>query len=66
MVIVACKADVRAELIQNISFKTRVNFWVLEKILAQSLQQIELILNTVNINKTKKINKRIKPDILLK
>lgn len=52
VVIVACKADVRAELIQNISFKTRVNFWVLEKILAQSLQQIELILNTVNINKT--------------
>ena len=49
LAIVATTADVRADLVKNLAKVFKVRFWLLEKILAQSPEQVdELLQNTLN------------------
>jgi len=45
LVIVASTADVRTELVKKIQKQAEVNYWVLEKVLAQSVNEISELLN---------------------
>lgn len=49
LVIVSTNADVRAELVSQVSKLTKVKYWILEKILAQSLYDLKRIITSTRI-----------------
>ena len=54
--IVSTTADVRATVVENISKKIDVNYWVLEKVLAQNEYDLDKLISNINIKSTAWVN----------
>lgn len=52
VVIVATSSNIRAKIVNDISGCIKVKFWVLEKVLAQSKSELDVIKNAVDSNKS--------------